>query len=197
MAGNRPLLGDERPAPPPYVQSRIGPSSGGPPAGGGSPAVGGPGADTPAPPAVTPVAFPPHYFPPPADSTPIYPFSGNVNVGPGPVDWTIPAAVVTNIQASQMCVVRGTGLAVRNLLSSTLVSMVLRVNAAPTAPTRQIPAAPLAYAEQQWDDVSYVIPGPATIDLLVTIGDGGTYTVTGYYWGWILTASAWAKYYGK
>lgn len=194
--GNAPL-GAERPAVPGYARVAVLPSTGGPRAAAvaaAAPAF--PGLVLSAAPGVQPVQLPPHYFPPPLGSTPFYPFGAATVAGPNTLS-TLSADLTQVVQASEVAVVRGVGLAIQNMLATTDVRLVLRVSQGALAPVRRLPAQPVAYAEQQWDEASYLIPGPAQIDVLVTVVDGGNYPITAYYWGWLITAEAWADYYGR
>lgn len=182
-------LGSDRPPMPPDVEARFFGDKNPPP----------PDPDAPAPEKTGPpvrVAFPPHFFPPVYGSQPLYQIGSASIAGTGvnPVPWTVPASLVFKCPSAFVAIVRVFGMTVLNMLAGSVIQTVLRFNAAPQAPVRQMPAQPAAFAGQTWDTVAYVSPPGAVIDVLATVNDNATYTVTAFYEGWLVARDQWAKF---
>lgn len=178
-------LGADRPPPPADVLSRFTQAAQPlPPA----------GSDEPGAPSSPPVrvALPPHYFLPAYGAQPFYQFQSSSVAGPGTA-WA-PAAITLKVPPTLVAIVRLVGMGVLNMVATTQVTAVLRFGGAPQAPVRQMPAQPAAFVGAQWDTVAYVSPPGAVIDLLLTVIDNATYTVTGFYEGWLIPKEQWAKW---
>lgn len=142
----------------------------------------------------TAIVLPPHFYPPP-NAVGFNPF-GTATVA-GPASWATPAGALHTVSGPDVAIVRSLGMAVRNLLATTDVSIVLRAGGAPLQPVRRIPAQPAAFIRETWDSIAYIIPGGTQIDCLVTVADGGTYSITGYYEGWTIPRVEWDRIWGE
>lgn len=130
------------------------------------------------------VLFPPDVVMPP-EATYIY-AQGSANVGPGPASWTPPAGIITQIPSGSIGVLKLVAFQVLNMLATTDIDYSLRVNggAVPGIGALTMIGRPAAYVEQESDNLTVRAPENALVDALVTVNDGGTYTVGFRYEGW-------------
>lgn len=175
------LLGNDRPDTPAAVAARF--------------VVRDPNDTTPQGASAVPVQFPPHFIQPAYGAQGVYGF-GSASVGPGPANWGVPAALPFQTPPNNVTVIRSWGFSIANNVASSNISGVLRVNGGGLAPKRQLPASANPLTIGNWDDVIYVTQKGALVDVMMTVSDGGTYTLTAWFSGWTMAESLFRQLLG-
>lgn len=165
-------------------------------------AVGGaPAADAPGPSGQpytppAPVVLPPDQFMP-VTAVPIYAQASQQVTGPA--SWTIPAAILTRLPGDNIGVIKDFFVSISNMLTTTAVTWALRINGNPVnggLGAYTIPVTATAFVASQGfaNSLTIRIPQGGSVDVQITVADGGTYTVGASYNGWFYARSLYDAY---